>query len=103
MRSKFIKNLFSFIVAAGITSIYILFIYNHVDVLYYLLLTAGLFSCMCLIRRILYNRPETVHEHRVVVHYPAIQNPITFIVIQQPENNISIGYPITFVKNPMQN
>ena len=95
------KNIFSFIVSAGITSIYILLIYNRVDILYLLIVTAGLVSCVCLIRNILYCSPATVYVHRVVVHYP-IQNPVSFIVIQEPENNISIGYPIVFVRNPMQ-
>ena len=108
MRCKCIKNVFSiknvlsFIVSAGITSLYILLIYNRVDILYLLIVTAGLVSCVCLIRNILYCSPATVYEHRAVVHYPVIRNPITFIVIQQPENNISIGYPIVFVRNPMQ-
>jgi hypothetical protein len=102
MRCKCIKNVFSFIVATGITSLYILLIYNRVDILYLLILTAGLVSCVCLIRGMLYNSPATVYEDRVVVQYPVFQNPVSFIVIQQPENNISIGYPIVFIRNPMQ-
>ena len=68
---------------------------------YYQMIMIGFLVC---VRRMLCPpTQQIVHEHRVIVQpNRVVQNPISYIVVQEPENHYSIGVPVTFVKNPIR-
>jgi hypothetical protein len=79
-------------------------IFNRADTSYYLALTLIMVGFLLCVRRTMCPpTPQRPPERRhVVTPNPTIQNPISYIVIQEPENQYSIGVPVTFVKNPIR-
>ena len=95
-----LAGLFALIMAA----LFAFLIYSRADVSYYMALTFIIVGfLLCVRRTICPPTPQIINEHRVVVYpTPAVQNPISYIVVQEPENQYSIGVPVTFIKNPIR-
>lgn len=91
--------LFALLMAAA----YGFLLFNHADMSYYIALTLIIMGFLVCVRRMICPpTQQIVHEHRFVVQpNPLIQNPVSYVLIQQPENQYSIGVPLTFVKNPL--
>ena len=87
--------------AVCIVSVYGLLVYSHADAFYFLLFTLLVFGVFVWLRRW---SGTSRDEPRLIVHYPVLPNPVattSCVFIQQPDNHVSLGVPITF-KNPIR-
>ena len=101
---KILYNILMWLFALLIAALYSFLIFFRADSSYLIALTLIMIGFLVCVRRMLCPpTQQIVHEHRVIVQpNRVVQNPISYIVVQEPENHYSIGVPVTFVKNPIR-
>jgi hypothetical protein len=101
---KILYNMLMWLFALLMAALYSFLIFVRADSSYLIALTLIIIGLLVCIRRMLCPpTQQIVREHRVIVQpNPVIQNPISYIVVQEPENHYSIGVSVTFVKNPLR-
>jgi len=92
-----LKHALLLLCSLGITGVFIILILYHAEPSVFLFVSGTIILILLCIRRSLYTTHITVYhvENHIVAAPNPLQSPMsTYVVIQQPENQYAIGYPV---------